>query len=284
MTITTIHPVGAPFRARLAAARPVAGRSLSAAGGAFGDQGPLPRVARRGVLLLAAPVGAADQKGPPALSTKEAENLMGNVKGTFDLAHQSRPYIVFLILDQVGNRYPSFWCGKNAGGTIKFDGRHDLLDDQAVVEQTGGFTVQLTNAARKPGMDDRLPGGVWVEKLPANNFRFTFERFTGATFKGTRRDSGERGVGGNLIQFDTTFAGQASVGGRTAPITGTAVLEFSDFAPIFKIVATFPFPGKQLGLAGAHGEGITATLYTSSATTGSAKPTLDTPAGANQGE
>jgi hypothetical protein len=59
------------------------------------------------LLLVAGPALAKD-KAPPKLSTKQSENLMGNVKGTFDMAHQSRPYIVFLILDQVGNRHPSF--------------------------------------------------------------------------------------------------------------------------------------------------------------------------------
>jgi hypothetical protein len=234
-------------------------------------------------LLLAVP-GWAKDKAPPTLSTKESENLLGNVKGTFDMTKQPRPYIVFLILDQAGNRYPSFWCGRNAEGNIKFEGRHDLLDDKTVVEQTGGFTVQLTNAARKTGMYDRLPGGVWAEKLRENNFRFIFERFTGATFKGTRKDGGDRGIGGNFIQFDTTFTGKVTVGDRTAPVTGTAVLEFSDFTPIFKLVAKFPFPGKELGLDGAKGEGITATLYTSSANTGSSKPNLDTPAGATEAE
>jgi hypothetical protein len=233
-----------------------------------------------GVLfLLALPVFAAGKKGPPAMSTKESENMMGNVKGTFDMTKQPRPYIVFLILDQSGNRYPSFWCGKNAEGNIKFDGRHDLLDDKIVVDQTGGFVVQLTNAARKTGMYDRLPGGEWAEKVREANLRISFEKFTGVTFKGTRKDGGDRGIGGNFIQFDAAFTGKTSVGDRTVPVTGTAVLEFSDFNPIFKLVARFPFPGKELGLV--NGEGITATLYTSSANTGSSKPTLDVKPGAN---
>jgi hypothetical protein len=143
-----------------------------------------------------------------------------------------------------------------------------------VLEQSGGFTVQLTNAARKTGMTNSLPGGAWVEKMREVNFRVAFDRFTGAALKGTRKDGGDRAIGGSLIQLDTSFTGKVSVGDRTAPIAGTAVLEFSDSEPVFKLVAKFSLPGKELGLEGAKGEGITATLYTASAQAGTAKPAM----------
>ena len=236
-----------------------------------------------GVLLVAGLVWAKE-KAPPKLSTKQSEDLMANVKGTFDMTKQPRPYIAFLILDQAGNRYPSFWCGRNAGGEIKFAGRHDLLDDRTVVEQAGAFAVQLTNTARKSGMTEALPGGAWTEQLRELNFRIQFDKFTDATLLGVRKDGGDRAIGGNLIQFTAKFTGRVNVGDHAAPIAGTATLEFSDFTPIFKLVAKFPLPGKELGLPGAKGEGITATFYTSSASTGSAKPTLDVKPGADDDE
>lgn len=234
-----------------------------------------------GLLLVAGNVGAKD-KAPSKLSTKQSEDMMANVKGTFDMTKQPRPYIAFLILDQAGNRYPSFWCGRNLEGAIKFAGQHDPLEDKIVVGQTGAFSVQLTNTARKYGMFDELPGGEWAEKLREVNFRVTFDKFANPVFKGIRKDGGDRAIGGNLIQFEFQMTGKASVGDRSAPITGTAVLEFSDFTPIFKLVAKFAFPGKELGLE--TGEGITATLYTASASTASSRPTLDLKPGADMNE
>ncbi len=230
------------------------------------------------VVLVVGSVWAANQ--PVSSSSQDAEKYISNAKGRFDMTKQPRPFGAFLILDQAGNRYPSFWCGKNAEGVIVFDGRHDLLDDKLVVDQTGWFAVQLTTAARKVGMYDRLPGGVWVEKLVENNFLVRFDRFTGAKFAGTRADEGERGAGGKLIKIETAFSGSVSVAGKTAPISGTAVLEFSDNVPLFRLVAKFDLPGEALGLAGEKGKGITATLYTSSALVGADKPSIDTePAG-----
>lgn len=217
-----------------------------------------------GAALLCGMTGAKDAR-PPVLSTEQSDALMSSIRGSFDMTRQPRPFIVLLVLDQQGNRYPSFWCGRNSLGTIRFEGRHDLLEDRNVLEQSGGFTVQLTHTARKIGMEDALPGGAWIAQVREIPFRVTFDRFTGATLQGTRKDGGDRAIGGTLIQFDVSFAGKVSVGDRSAPIAGRATIEFSDSQPIFKLVAKFPLPGRELGLAGAKGEGITATLHTASA-------------------
>lgn len=225
----------------------------------------------RWFLLLAAagawPAWAAP-KEPAAAAVKGQEKLMANCRGSFDMARNARPYAAYLVLDQTGTPYPSFWCGKNAGGRIDFDGQHDELEDRVVISQTGKFTVAVTNAARKYGMSDKLPGGAWVEKLDEAAFQITFEEFRDAAIVGTRKDDGERGAGGNLVQVETKCRGQVSVMGRTAPFAGTARLEFSEQIALFRLEATFPFPGPELGLTGKSGQGITATVHTSSAPSG----------------
>ena len=226
------------------------------------------------IMLVSAPVWAG-AAAPQVVRLEDMEKLISNVRGTFDMTKQPRPYIGLLILDQEGNRYPSFWCGMNAGGLITFEGRHDLFDDKVVVEQRGSMTVHMTTAARKVGMYDRLPGGVWVASLREEPLGFILERFSNATLKGTRPDGGERGAGGKLIQIEADVSGQVTVGKRRAPFRGRALLEFSDNTPLFRLVAKFPFPGKELGLEGAKGEGISATLYTTGLGNASGLPTLD---------
>ncbi len=133
-----------------------------------------------------------------------------------------------------------------------------------IVTQNGAFTVQITNSARKYGMFDTIPGGVWAQKLAALNFRIIFETFSEVALQGLTQFKGDRSIAGNLVTLDTVCRGKVLVGERSAPFAGKALLKFSDQKEMFLLHATFPFPGQQLGLAGAAGEGISATIYTAS--------------------
>lgn len=218
------------------------------------------------LLLAAAGLGTvwAAPKKPATPAVKDQEKLVESCRGSFDMAGNPRPYAVYLVLDQADNPWPSFWSGTNAGGTVHFDGQYDELEDRVMITQTGTFTMSLTNTARKPGMFDRLPGGVWAERPQESGLKVTFEEFRDGKIVGTRADAGERGAGGNLVQVETKCRGQVTVMGRSAPFAGTAMLEFSAHVSLFRLVATFPFPGAELGLAGKSGAGITATIHTSS--------------------
>jgi hypothetical protein len=225
-------------------------------------------------VVLAIVLPATAQKKPAkSLTSAAQQKWIEHVRGSFDMTKNPRPYIVYMVLDQEGNRWPSFWCGKNVEGVIKFTGEHDVLEDTVVVKQTGSFTCELTNIARKYGMFDELPGGEWAESLREKPIRITFHSFENPVLTGTRTDHGDRAMSGNLILVEATCSGTVQAGGKTAPFAGTARLEFSDYTPVFRIAAKFSFPGKELGLVGAKGQGITATFYTASTPT-VAKPSL----------
>ena len=225
-----------------------------------------------GVLMAATPASkgkAAKADAPKGLEL--TPELVGCIHGTFDMSKNPRPYIVYMVLDQTNNIYPSFWCGGNAGGKITFSAKLNELDGTMEYKQTGSFTVQLGNAPRKYGMDDVLPGGAWIAKLRENKFQVTFERFDSPVIVsaggGTR---GEMPV--TLLTVNMAIGGTVSVADRKAPFAGTATMVFSDTVPTFSLHARFPFPGKELGLEGAKGEGMTATLCTASVIEKSSAP------------
>jgi hypothetical protein len=147
------------------------------------------------LLFVTFSVSAAEKK--KAFSVTEQEEMMEHVSGAFDMSRNPRPYIVYMILDQQGSRHPSFWCGKNVEGKVGFKGQLDVLDEKIHVTQNGAFTVQITNAARKYGMFDTIPGGVWAQKFAALNFRIIFETFSEVALQGLTQFKGDRSIAGN---------------------------------------------------------------------------------------
>lgn len=209
----------------------------------------------------------AKKKGPE-FTEAQLTKFVEFARGNFDMSKNARPFQVVLILDQEENRYPSFWCGKNVTGKTQFYGKFEMIDGKPALTHAGGFTVQITNAARKLGMFDVIPGGVWVPGLRERNFRITVEKVTDAKFKtaNTVRTVSGKGLAGTslVVYFDVVITGKVEVGEKSAPFKGTATLGFLGRTPAFKIHAKFPLPGKELGLEGTKGQGIVATMYTAS--------------------
>jgi hypothetical protein len=202
---------------------------------------------------------------PPdaAMSSAEKAALMRHARGAFDMSKSPRPFVAFMILDQKDNPYPSFWCGRNLEGTIRFGGESDMLDESLKLDQTGSFSLQFSHTARKYGMSGILPGGDWVEGLKEKNLRVVFEKFDDPTSVGTGQGGGLVAAGAQTV-LETPCAGRVLVGDKSAPFKGTARLAFTQADTTFALRATFAFPGKELGLEGAKGEAITATVYTGS--------------------
>jgi hypothetical protein len=227
-------------------------------------------------LLCCAHVTLAQQ---PARSrykpvTTGAEKLLNNIGGTYDMSKDPHRYIVFLVLDQQGNKHSSFWAGINAGGTVEFAATHDVLDDTISIVQKGEFSLRLTNSARKFGMYHQLPAGTWATTLRDQEFRISFEQLIDAKIIGTREGKSTLGHEGTLIAVEATCVGTIHAGATKAPFRGTVILEFSNKIFTFSLQSTFPLPGNALGLEGANGENIVATLYTGS-TASIAKPRVE---------
>jgi hypothetical protein len=208
---------------------------------------------------------AATSAKPPdgGMSSAEKAALMRHARGSFDMSRSPRPFVAFMILDQKENPFPSFWCGRNLEGTIKFGGESDMLDESLKLGQTGSFTLQFSHTARKYGMSGVLPGGDWIEGLKERNFRVVFETFDDPTSVGSGQGGGLVAAGAQTV-LEAGCAGRVRVGEKSAPFKGTARLVFTQADTTFALRATFSFPGKELGLEGAKGEAMTATLYTGS--------------------
>jgi hypothetical protein len=238
-------------------------------------------LAAMAALAISAPQAG---KAPAVKGIRPTPKIAEAIRGTFDMSKNPRPWIGVLILDQIGNPYPTYCSGGNAGGTIVFDGRIDELDETFSIKQTGSFSVDIVHTARKHGMFDQLPAGSIVEGLGGIPMRFVFESFTDPVVTAensshTRSDTAAgSAAGGGTVEVTTAFSGTISVGTRKAPLKGTAYLSFMLGTPCFNMRAEFTFPGKELGLLGSKGEGITGTLYTASVTvlTGSARPEAGT--------
>lgn len=217
------------------------------------------------VALMAVTVVSAPQpkNAPEKVATTTitpTPKLVEALRGSFDMSKNPRPFIGFMILDQKGNPYPSFWCGGNGGGTIVFGGKIDDLDESFSMNQTGSFTVIISHAARKYGMSDVLPAGAWIDGIGARPIKCVFSSFTEPVITAVRS-----GQSGGVVDVSVKCGGTVEVGDRKAPFSGTATLSFSQTSPAFNLCAIFQLPGKELGLLGSKGEGITATLYTASA-------------------
>ncbi len=205
----------------------------------------------------------------PKMDFEEREQLVERMNGVFDFSKSPRPYVVLLILDQEGNRFPSYWAGRNHAGETTIRTTVDELENRIVLTQEGAFSVRITNWARKIGMQDRLPSGALTEDLGEREFLVTFTKLKEARITGIREgrlyvDCDVGGVGGKesrLITVTAECTGRVSYGERSGGFSGPVELTFMDSVTLFAIKAEFDFPGEALGV----GEGIRATLWTGSA-------------------
>ncbi len=230
-------------------------------------------------LLVASALWAGEPAPPKPIPLAEMEKLVKHIGGHFDLSANMRPFQVVLILDQAGNPYPSFWCGRNEKGRISFLASVDPLDHNLEITQTGEMTLLISHTARKTGMYNQLPAGAWITKALSLDKKQRSDGYMRISFTSfTEPKLGHIGQGslwsdvseatsksGKMIPFAMKCGGLVNLADRSAPFQGTATVTFLDSLPVFSLAATFPFPGSELGLEGDAGKGITATLYTASA-------------------
>lgn len=220
-----------------------------------------------GLLATAAgPLGAADKpKRGGDLVTDQA----GHIAGVFDMAKQPRPYIVLLILDQEGVRYPSFWCGRNEPGKVAFKGKEDLLTKELSLGYLGPLSCLLTNAARKAGMEADMPGGAWTKNLKEAKLQVVFESFIDEAITKTEKKAAKGGLGTETTYTITAQAkGFVGVNGRKAPfLKAPMTITFTDRICVFALNGTIRFTGADLGLEGAQAGPITGTIMTASSPT-----------------
>lgn len=185
------------------------------------------------------------------------ERVVRAASGVFDMSREPRRFPFLLILDQETLKYPSFWVGTNARGSVTFNPETDLLTGGLDLNTEGSFTLLVTNSTRKNGMEDTLPGGPWMQNTRERNLELTFENFTEAKLGEVRR-----GRDGNIIEVLAQARGKVSVDGKEAPFEGKARFLFAERTPNFTLHAQIEFEGAPLGLEGPQAGPIQASVST----------------------
>jgi len=216
----------------------------------------------RGIALVGALVAGA-------ASARAADVAAG---GVFDMSKSPRRNIAFMALRQDGNRYPSYWCGDNAGGKTTLAVGEDALAGGMSLRHEGAFKLAFSHAANKIGMDDKIPCGAWRAEVRKRNVVVEFTSLTNARMTGRKR-TGKGKERDTVTLFAVDCAGVVSVAGRSGKFSGTAELSFSSRLPTFSMCARVTFTGADLGLRGAQRGKIKATIHTAS-TNSVARPRL----------
>jgi hypothetical protein len=199
----------------------------------------------------------------PAARAQQAlernQDILRFANGIFDMAQQPRAFSFFMILDQEGLRFPSFWAGENGGGRITIAPETDLLSGDLLLNTEGSFSLLVTRSSQRAGMENIIPGGPWMRNLREQNFRVVFTEFFDAAAappeEGRRPDP-------NTVRLQAQARGHVEVQGQKAPFEGRATFIFSRSTPSFRFHSTVTFRGDALGLTGAQAGPIQASIST----------------------
>jgi hypothetical protein len=214
--------------------------------------------------LIALPLQAADKTGtkkaePPVEPAKVAKAM----NGTFNMEDQPRKYIVFLVLEQEGNRYPSFWTGANRSGEFSLNAQVDELTGNLIIDPTGKLSCEVSHTSRKQGMAEILPGGAWIAGIKDTRPQITFDSYKNWK-PGPMKKMKTGETESEAVTAMAEFAGTMSVGSKKAPIKGTVEYRFATAQRQFQVLADFTFTGAKLGLSGKQASEIKGSLFTGS--------------------
>lgn len=185
------------------------------------------------------------------------KRLRETAVGVYDMSEEPRKYPFLLILEQDTLRFPSFWAGSHAAGELSFESRTDMLSGGLSFNAKGEFTLHVTRAARKLGMEEALPGGPWITDTQERNFKIHFDSFRDAE---VGEVTGQQGDG--TVEVVARAAALVEVDGKRAPVDAKVRFVFNEETLNFRFHADFEFPGASLGLQGDHAGPIIAKVST----------------------
>jgi hypothetical protein len=185
------------------------------------------------------------------------KRLRGAASGVYDMSEESRKYPFSLILEQDTLPFPSFWAGSHATGEMSFEPRTDMLSGGLSFNAEGEFTLHVTRAARKLGMEKALPGGPWITNVRERNFKIHFDGFRDAE---VGEVTGRQGSG--TVEVVAQAAALVEVDGKRAPVDATVRFVFDEEQLNFQFHADFEFPGASLGLRGDQAGPVIAKVST----------------------
>ncbi|MEM7396061.1 MAG: hypothetical protein AAF492_27320 [Verrucomicrobiota bacterium] len=192
------------------------------------------------------------------LAPARADLTPSDVEGVWDMSAKQRKYAVAAVIRQPGKRYPSFWSGHLVEGKLTLSAERDLLGEGVMISSKGGFDGVLNVGAPKLGMEDQVPGGIWVERIKKENMAFSFLGFE--AWKVEEPTSKKR----KGYRLEATLDGRISVGGKSSPLKGSARFSFPGGLKKFTFKATATFMGADLGLTGEQAGPLELTVITQS--------------------
>lgn len=195
------------------------------------------------------------QQGMEALD--EHKRVGVAAAGVYDMSEEPRKYPFLLILEQDALRFSSFWAGRHDEGEVTFDPKTDMLSGGLNFNAEGGFTLRVTQSARKLGMENVVPGGPWMKDTRERNFTIHFESFRDAE---VGEVEGRRGSG--TVEVVAKAKGRVEVDGKRAPVEAEVRFVFKEETPHFTFHAEFTFTGASLGLKGDQAGPIRAKVST----------------------
>ena len=170
-----------------------------------------------------------------------AEVTPKDISGTWDFSKAPRKYAAWGILRQKGNRYPNFFAGAPVGGQFRVGSEVDLLGDEWMPTLAGRLKIELNQAAAKHGMEEQIPGGIWIADLKERPVRIELEQFSDLALAPVeKKDKGPRVQG--------KVKGRLIVGEKSAPIEGSLTLLYKKGIAKFDLNAVLTFTGNDVGL------------------------------------
>lgn len=185
--------------------------------------------------------------GPETVKPSPFVEVVETIRGKWDWSARQRGLPHLLVLRQDGNIYPSFWGGNTGTGVLSIVAEDDLLAGVMHCRSIGGFSLKFHHVPPKHGMEDAIPGGVWMNAAKNLDLSARFTEFMDWTLV-----TDPLRARADTVVLDANFKGELEAMGRKAPIDGKATLSFSKKTNAFSFQCTTTVTGSTLGLAGTQ--------------------------------
>lgn len=207
--------------------------------------------------MCALAAGLAPVAGAAAPDLAKAAECLS---GGYDMAKQPRAWIAYLVLEQPGSRYPSFWVGENTPTNFAISAQVDTLSGELAVKTTGTLGCRIRHTPPKRGMENVLPGGAWIKDVKQRGLGIEMAEFSDWKILGIEGGGNEPAV----LKVSARWRGRLAADGKSAPVGGPVEFRFQQRVWKFSFRTEFAFRGADLGLTGSQAGEIKATLYSAS--------------------
>lgn len=198
---------------------------------------------------------------PLHAQSPEVREVLGLLSAKWDLDQRPAGFPAFLELRQEDNKFPAYWAGRYAGEKpLILKPGYDILDGSVSLQSEGSFVVNFTHTAPRPGLEEQIPGGVWMHGAADRRLRVHFTRFDEWRYPATGEAADSR-----RIEAAAVFHATLLVDDFEVPLEGESLFHFDESTGAFTMIAKTVFEGSAAGLEKNQAGPIELTLYLRSA-------------------